>query len=226
MGLIIDNSGNMREQRVNVKAAALALVRESNKDDEVFIVNFNDEAFLDLPPGRSFTSDISEMEEALSRIDSRGRAAMRDAVQMSISHLRAKASKSKKVLVVVTDGDDNSSNITPEELVKVAQQSEVVIYAVGLLNSEGNPEAERARKDLNLLAESTGGESFSPKGTSEVDRVAHQVAHDIRNQYTIAYTPSNRVWDGSFRTISVVVKGPHSPVAKTFQGYYATWNGR
>src|ERR1019366_4178631 len=107
MGLIVDNSGSMRDKRAKVEAAALALVKDSNPDDEVFIVNFNDEAFLDNPHGKAFTNDIKEMEEALTRIDSRGGTAMRDAIRMSIDHLKEKAHKDKKVLVVVTDGNDN-----------------------------------------------------------------------------------------------------------------------
>ena len=107
MGLIIDNSGSMRDKRAKVEAAALALVKDSNPEDEVFVVNFNDEAFLDLPHGKDFTNDIEEMEEALTRIDSRGGTAMRDAIRMSIDHLKEKAHKDKKVLVVVTDGNDN-----------------------------------------------------------------------------------------------------------------------
>src|SRR5579884_2209335 len=107
MGLIIDNSGSMRDKREKVEAAALALVKDSNPQDEVFVVNFNDEAYKDLPNGKDFTSDINEMEEALKRIDSRGGTAMRDAIQLSIDHLK-KAHRDKKVLVVVTDGNDNS----------------------------------------------------------------------------------------------------------------------
>jgi VWFA-related protein len=117
VGLIIDNSANMSEQRANLTATALALVRDSSNDDEVFIVNFNDEAFLDLPPGEDFTSDINEMEEALGRIDPRGRAAMRDAIRMSIRHVKEKGNKDKKVLVVVTDGNDNASAVSIEDLV-------------------------------------------------------------------------------------------------------------
>ena len=136
MGLIIDNSGSMRDKRAKVEAAALALVQDSNPDDEVFIVNFNDEAFLDNPRGKDFTSSIEEMKEALTRIDSRGGTAMRDAIRMSIDHLKEKAHRDKKVLVVVTDGNDNSSVISLEDLVRAAQQSEVLIYSVGLLSDE------------------------------------------------------------------------------------------
>jgi VWFA-related protein len=222
MGLIVDNSGSMRDKRAKVEAAALALVKDSNPQDEVFVVNFNDEAFLDLPHGRDFTSDIKEMEEALTRIDSRGGTAMRDAIRMSIDHEKEKAHRDKKVLVVVTDGNDNSSLISLENLVKASQQSGILIYGIGLLSEEERREAKRAERALAALAEATGGEVFFPKDVGEVDRIAHQVARDIRNQYTILYTPSNPTMDGTFRQIKVTVKAPGNPTVRTRSGYYAT----
>src|SRR5690242_17781155 len=222
MGLIVDNSGSMRDKRAKVEAAALTLVKDSNPEDEVFVVNFNDEAFNDLPHGKDFTNNIKEMEEALTRIDSRGGTAMRDAIRMSIDHLKEKAHKDKKVLVVVTDGNDNSSLVTLENLVKASQQSGVLIYSVGLLSEEERREAKRAERALEALAEATGGETFFPKEVSEVERIAHQVARDIRNQYSIVYAPSNQSMDGSFRQIKVTAKGPGGPTVRTRSGYYAT----
>ncbi|MGD1069176.1 MAG: VWA domain-containing protein [Bryobacteraceae bacterium] len=218
MGLVIDNSGSMRDKRQGVESAALALVRDSNPQDEAFIVNFNDEPYLDA----DFTSDIKVMEQGLTRIDSRGGTAMRDAIRVSIDHLKEKAKRDKKVILVITDGNDNASVISLEALVHQAQQDDVLIYAIGLLSEEEKREAEKAKRALKLLVDSTGGQVFYPKDVSEVDRIAHQVAHDIRNQYTITYTPSNTALDGSFRQIKVLVKAPGNPVARTRTGYYAT----
>jgi Ca-activated chloride channel family protein len=222
LGLIIDNSGSMRDKRTKVEAAALALVKDSNPDDEVFIVNFSDEAFLDNPHGKAFTNDIKEMEEALTRIDSRGGTAMRDAVRMSIDHLKEKAYKDKKVLVAVTDGNDNASVVSQENLVKASQQSEVLIYAIGILGEEERREAQRAQRALKALGTATGGEAFFPKDAGEVDKIAHQVARDIRSQYTIEYTPTNTAMDGTFRQIKVTAKAPGNPTVRTRSGYYAT----
>jgi len=222
MGLIVDNSGSMRDKRAKVETAALGLVKASNPDDEVFVVNFNDEAFLDLPHGKDFTNDTKEMEEALTRIDSRGGTAMRDAIRMSIDHVKEKGHKDKRVLVVVTDGNDNSSVISLENLVKAAQQSEVLIYSVGLLSEEERREAKRAEHALNDLAIATGGEAFFPKEVSDVDRIAKQVARDIRSQYTIGYSPTNQAMDGSFRQIKITVNAQGKPTVRTRSGYYAT----
>ena len=222
LGLIVDNSGSMRTKRAGVEAASLALVKDSNPDDEVFVVNFNDEPYLDLPNRKDFTSDIREMEEALTRIDSSGGTAMRDAIRMSIDHLREKAHRDKKVLVVVTDGVDNESFITQEALVKVAQQSGVLIYAVGLLSDEDRHDASKSKHELEALAEATGGETYFPKEVAEVDQIAHLVAHDIRNQYTIQYTPSNTAMDGTFRQIKMAVNAPGHLTVRTRNGYYAT----
>ena len=214
MGLIIDNSASMWDKRAKVKAAALTLVNDSNPQDEVFVVNFNHRVYFDLPHGRDFTNDIREMEAALARIDSNGLTAMRDAIRKSITHLEEKAHKDKRVLVVVTDGNDNT--------VKAAQQSGVLIYSVGLLTEEDPWKARTAKRELTALAKATGGESYFPTRVSSVERIAHKVASDIRNQYSIVYTPSNQLMDGTFREIKVTVNGPRNLIVRTRSGYYAT----
>jgi Ca-activated chloride channel family protein len=221
LGLVIDNSGSMRNKLGKVSAAALALVKDSNRDDEVFIVNFNDTAYLDNPQDKDFTHDIAELQTALSRIDARGGTAMRDAIEMSIQHLK-KAHRDKKVLVVITDGNDNSSLLTLQHIMKSAHQSDVLIYGVGLLTEEEHREAAHARRALNDLAEATGGKTFFPKDVEEVDAIAHLVAHDIRSQYIIEYSPSKSTMDGSFRAIRITAKAAGNPTVRTRSGYYAT----
>lgn len=218
LGLIIDNSGSMADKRREVEAAALTLVKNSNPQDEVFIVNFNDEAYLDV----DFTSDIKKLEEGLTRIDSRGGTAMRDAISMSIDHLLEKGKRDKKVLLVVTDGNDNTSSTTLEKLIQKAQQSEVLIYAVGLLDKEQRRERKRAERALNALASASGGLAYYPKDPEEVEPICVRVAHELRNQYVIAYSPQNQELDGTYRRIKVEVKGRGNPTVRTRSGYYAT----
>ena len=217
MGIIIDNSGSMRDKRAKVAAASMDLVKASNPQDEVFIVNFNDDAYLDQP----FTSDTKKLESALEKIDSRGGTAMRDAISMSIDYLKDNGRKDKKVLLVVTDGNDNTSTETLEQLVRKARQSEVLIYCIGLLNEEEPREAKKAKRALKDLADASGGLDFYPKDLAEVDRITPQVAHEIRNQYILGYNPTNQALDGSFRQIKVVVNGFGHPTVRTRNGYYA-----
>lgn len=220
LGLIIDNSGSMRDKRQKVEAASMTLIKASNPQDEMFVVNYNDEAFLDTK--KDFTNDAKELQDALTKIDSRGGTAMRDALRMSIDHVKEKGKKDKKALLIVSDGNDNASIVTLENLVKAAQQSEVIVYAVGILNEEDKREAKRARRALDALAEATGGQSYYPKELSEVEEIARQVAHDIRNQYTIAYSPGKQELDGTYRQIKVTVNAPNRPQVRTRSGYYAT----
>jgi len=218
LGIIIDDSGSMMSKRSRVEAAALAMVRASNPQDEVFIVNFNDEAFLDVP----FTNDIKKMEQGLTRIDSRGGTAMRDAIGMSLDYIKKDGKRDKKVLLVITDGNDNASGTSLEKIVARSNQSDVLVYAIGLFTEEEKREASKARRALNELTTATGGLAFYPKEVAEVQALAVEVAHDIRNQYTIAYTPTIQALDGSYRQIRVVVDAPGKPVVRTRTGYYAT----
>lgn len=221
LGLVVDNSGSMRDKRKQVEAAAISLVKSSNRDDEVFVVNFNDDLYLDV----TMTNDIKKMEEGISQIDSRGGTAMRDALSASIDYLREKGKKDKKVLLVITDGNDNASAITLEKLVQRAQQAEVLVYAIGILNDEEKREAKRAERALEALTRATGGQAYFPASVNEVTDTANTVAHDIRNQYVIAYSPTNEAMDGTFRRIEVKAKGRGLSV-RTRTGYYATDRGK
>lgn len=218
LGIIIDDSGSMQSKRAGVEAAALAMVRASNPEDEVFVVNFNDDAYLDVP----FTSDIHKMEQGLARIDSRGGTAMRDAINMSLDYMKAQAKRDKKVIVVITDGNDNASLVSLEKVVNRANQSGTLIYAIGLFSEDDRHEATKAKRALRELTGASGGVAYYPKELNEVSGLALEVARDIRNQYTIAYSPSLQDLDGSYRQIKVVCSAPGKPTVRTRSGYYAT----
>jgi Ca-activated chloride channel homolog len=221
MGLVIDNSGSMRDKRPRVNEAALTLVESSNPQDEAFVVNFNDDFYLDLD--KDFTNSIPELKEALERIDSRGSTALFDAVIGSLDHLK-KAAKDKRVLLVVTDGEDNSSHNSLEKTLREIQKTDTVIYTIGLLGDEKRKDKNHAMKALKQIAEASGGLAFFPESVDDVHTICEQVAHDIRNQYTLAYYPSNTRKDGTFRAVSVQVippRGRGKLVARTRNGYYA-----
>jgi VWFA-related protein len=216
--IVIDDSGSMRDKRAKVAAAALNLVKASNQNDEVCIVNFNDDAYLDQP----FTNSIPKLEQALEKIESRGGTAMRDAVSMSIDYLKKDGKKDKKVVLIITDGDDTASTETLEKLVAKCQRSEVLVYSIGILTEEEARRAKAAKRNLTLLARESGGMAFFPKDLVEVESLAIQIANEIRNQYIITYVPSNQQLDGSYRTIRVVASGKGNPVVRTRSGYYAS----
>jgi Ca-activated chloride channel family protein len=221
MGLVIDNSGSMRDKRPRVNEAALTLVQASNPHDESFVVNFNDDFYLDLD--KDFTSSIPELKEALERIDARGSTALYDAIIGSLDHLK-KGAKEKKVLLVVTDGEDNTSRNSLEKTVREIQKTDTVIYTIGLLGQESKKSAKTAKRALTEIALASGGVAYFPENVEDVHSICEQVAHDIRHQYTLAYYPSNAAKDGTFRTVHVDVippRGHGKLIARTRNGYYA-----
>jgi Ca-activated chloride channel family protein len=216
MGIVIDNSGSMREKRDKVNRAALNLVRSSNPQDQVFVVNFNDEYYLD----QEFTSDINKLRQALEKVEARGGTALYDAIVASAVYMKDHAKLQKKVLFVVTDGEDNASRESLEEAVRRLQEENgPTVYAIGLLGEE---KARRARRALETIALRTGGISFFPRTLDEVDAISSSVAHDIRNQYTIGYKPTTPKTAGGYRAIRVEAKakGFGKLVVRTRSGYY------
>lgn len=222
MGLVIDNSGSMFSKRAKVNAAALTFVKTSNPEDEAFVVNFNDDYYLDTE--HDFTSNIAEMKEALERIDARGSTALYDAIIGSLDHLK-KAHRDKRVLLVITDGMDNASRHTLPETINEVQHSDAVIYTVGLFGKEDKGATERkARKALQDLADATGGLAFFPEAVEDTEAICTEIAHDIRNQYTLAYYPTHFERDGTFRSVQVMVTNPHGGgklTIRTRTGYFA-----
>jgi Ca-activated chloride channel family protein len=223
VGLVVDNSGSMRDKREKVNAAALTFVETSNRQDEVFVVNFNDEFFLDLD--KDFTSDVRELREALERVDSRGGTALYAALVGSMDHLK-KGTRDKKALLIITDGEDNASgHITLETAVEQARKTGTLMYAVGLLGQDDKKEARHAKKALLTLTEETGGAAYFPDSVEEVQAICREIARDVRNQYVLAYYPTNAAKDGSFRSVKIdVVNPPHRSgkiSVRTRLGYYA-----
>lgn len=222
IGIVIDNSGSMREKRAKVNQAALNLVRASNPQDEVFVVNFNDEYYLD----QDFTNDLLKLKEALEKIDAKGGTALYEAVVASADHLKRNAKLEKKVILVVTDGEDNASRESLEQAVKQLQQENgPAVYAIGILGDEEHP--KRAKRALEIITQRTGGAAFFPKNLDEVDAISRTIAHDIRNQYTIGYKPTNPKTSGGFRQIRVdaKAKGHNKLIVRTKSGYYAAGQG-
>src|SRR6476661_6276011 len=218
LGIVIDNSGSMRTKRAAVTKAVLNLIQASNPQDEVFVVNFNDDPYLD----QDFTNKIDVLREALDRVDSRGGTALYDAVIASADHLAKGAKKEKKVLLVVTDGVDNESRESLEQAIqKVQDDNGPTIYTIGILGDE--PGIKRAKRALQSLSDQTGGVAFFPKDLVEVDEISQEVARDIRNQYSITYKPTNPRSNGGYRKVKVEARAPgyKDLQVRTRDGYFA-----
>jgi Ca-activated chloride channel homolog len=216
LGLVIDNSASMLNKKDRVVSASLAMVKASNPDDEVFIINFNEEPQLT----EDFTNDLGLLENRLRSLKTQGETAMRDAVLLGIQHLRVKAKRDKRVLVVITDGEDNSSIATQARVIEAAHQNNTIVYAIGLLGEEQPESAQRAGKQLEALTQATGGRSWFVSDVNAIAAITPEIAHEIRNQYIIGYTPTDLNKDGKFRTIRVEVNVPGATV-RTRSGYYA-----
>jgi VWFA-related protein len=217
LGIALDHSRSMRRSRAQVQSAALVLARASNPRDEVFVLNFAEKPTIDV----SFTSDVHLLEAGIGGVECIGGTALRDAIVAGEEYLSEHAARERKVLVVVSDGCENASDASGDEVRELARRSQVVLHAVGLLNEEDPGKADRGRKELDELCAETGGLAYFPRSVEDVGAIALDLAHQIRSQYTIGYSPSNQSLDGSYRKIRVVVKGPGRLSVRTRAGYRA-----
>jgi VWFA-related protein len=216
IGIVVDNSGSMRDKREQVSEAVLNLIRASNPQDEVFVVNFNQTPYLD----QDFTSDVKLLQAALHQVSTRGSTALYDAVVASAVHLQNNPRLSKKVLLVITDGQDNMSQETLQEAIRKLQPNKgETVYAIGLTDQGLTRSGREALQDL---ASSTGGVAFFPQSLDEVNSITRSVAHDIRSQYTLAFKPGNPSAQKGYQAIRVDAKGPNKSrlTVRTRTGYY------
>jgi VWFA-related protein len=221
IALVVDNSGSMSRKRPSVNKSALDLIQASNPQDEAFVVNFSDEAFID----QEFTSDVNKLRDGLGHIESRGGTALYDAVVASADKLVADAKRPKQVLILITDGEDNASTLNLEQTIRRVQQlSGPVIYSIGLLFGDEMSRAEvrHARRALEMLSTETGGIAFFPKSIEQIDQIAAEVARDIRSQYTIGYHSTKPTTEPGFRRVLVTAqgKGQGKLIVRTRTGYF------
>jgi VWFA-related protein len=201
---VVDNSGSVRPKKPEIVTAALTFVAESNPNDEVFIVNFNDRVIMGLPDGVPFTGDRSLLREALLMNPAQGRTALYDALKTALNHIE-EGRLDKKTIVLIADGGDNASEIDRDEIISAAERSLATIYTVGIFNPQDKDKNPGFLKELARL---TGGEFYEPENINHLVGVCQKIAHDIRNRYTLGYTPKNLTYDGKMRKIKVVAKGP------------------
>lgn len=220
MGILIDNSGSMLDKRTEVNSAAMRLLEESNPRDAAFVVNFNEHAYLD----QGFTVDRVALHRGLSHFDSRGTTALYDAVAASADELAHHAKQPKQVLLIITDGADNASRLGLQDAIRRVQNlGGPVIYTIGLLYDADPKEYQKAHDDLEALSEETGGIAYFPRSINDVDRIASDVARDIRNQYIVGYHSTKPARLGGYRSVHVeaVAPGYKHLTVRTRRGYYA-----
>jgi VWFA-related protein len=167
------------------------------------------------------TSDPRALEAGIRRVDSIGGTAIRDGVEMGEGYLRDHARQDRRVLLIITDGIDNASMATVNQIRAQAERTETVIDAIGLFHEQDTARAGAGRRELNELTERTGGIAYFPTSVEQIESVAVDLAHQIRSQYTIAYSPLNQKLDGSYRTIRLTVSGPETYKVQTRPGYRA-----
>jgi Ca-activated chloride channel family protein len=220
IAMVVDNSGSMSRKRPSVNKSALDLIEASNPQDEAFVVNFSDEAFID----QEFTSDVNKLRDGLGHIESRGGTALYDAVVASADKLAEDAKRPKQVLILITDGEDNASTLNLEQTIRRVQQlSGPVIYSIGLLFGDemSHGEVRHAQRALEMLSTETGGIAFFPRSIEQIDQIAAEVARDIRNQYTIGYRSTKPTTEPGFRRVQVKAeaKGMSKLTVRTRTGY-------
>ena len=214
IGLIVDNSGSMRIKRAAVASAALDLVKASNPQDETFLINFSDQAYLD----QDFTSDPDKLQNGFAHLSLSGGTALYDTVVTAADKMERTAHLPRKVLIVITDGDDNASKLTLDNAIhRVQDMQGPIIYCIGLLF---DGKSRSSKRDLQALSSETGGIAFYPGSLKDIDSVAAEVARDIRNQYTIAYR-SPRTSVSGYHAVKVEAHAPgHSKLTvRTRTGY-------
>jgi len=203
VGLVVDHSGSMRPKLGDVVAAARTFVRSSNREDRMFVVNFNELVTMGLPGAEAFTNRPDELESAILKTPATGETALYDAAVAALERLRSSVQE-EKVLIVISDGGDNASAHSLSQVLKMAGQSNAVVYAVGIFDPD---DADRNPDVLGRLARATGGEAFFPSQLNEVVAICERIARDIRNRYTIGYAPAGAPKPGVYRAIRVVAAG-------------------
>lgn len=219
LGLVLDNSGSMKARRDAVNAAALALVQASNQQDEVFVLNFADQPYLD----QDFTNDLGKLRAGLEKGKTAGGGtALFDTLLRATDHLAHDGRQTKQAVVVVTDGRDNASMASLEHTIRRVQQTNgPVVYAIGLLYDASGADSKPARRALESLAEETGGLAFFPRSLDEVGSIAQEVARDLRNQYRITFHPPAGQTDGAYHAVTVeaALAGKGKLRVRTRKGY-------
>jgi VWFA-related protein len=222
VGIILDNSGSMLDKRREVARAAIAFADAAGPGDELFVVNFNENVYFGLPLPILFTNDVRQLRAALLTAPP-GLTALYDGVAAGLAHLES-AARARQALVVLSDGGDNASQRSLEDLLQIVHGSSATIFTIGLYdetNRDRNPGV------LRRLSRESGGRAYFPDSLDDLEDVWIDIAGGIRSQYTIGYHSTNRSRDGAFRrvTIAAIRSGKPGLRVTTRDGYVAPDDG-
>jgi len=217
VGLVVDNSSSMLTRRAMVMAGVMAFAESSKPEDQAFSIVFNEHVSRGLPPTVSFTSNPTLLQASIAAMPPGGKTAVHDAVIAGLDQLDT-ADRQKHVLVVLSDGDDNASHQREDDMLRRAERSNALIYAVSTARLDSNVGNERL---LRKLAHSTGGELYTPRTERDVVAAFAEIAEKIRRGYTLGYSPTNSAHDGTYRKLIVraLVPGMRPPVVHVRDGY-------
>ncbi len=220
LGVIFDVSGSMSNKIDKSRDAVVEFFRTANPQDEFFVITFSEkpEVLAD------FTQSVEDIQSRLVLAEPKGRTALLDAIYLGMTRMR-KAKYEKKALLIISDGGDNHSRYTENEIKSMVKEADVQIYGIGLYDRDfKTPEEREGPALLSEITEVTGGRTFAIGSTNELADVATKIGIELRNQYILGYRPSNGSHDGKWRKIKVRLNPPKGlpPLhvyAKT--GYYA-----
>lgn len=220
VGLVVDHSGSMESKLSEVNAAAAAFAKSSNAQDQLFVVNFNDAVTFTLPPRLPFTSDVPTLQTAMGEAGARGNTALYDAIIDSLDHLKL-SNQQRQALIVVTDGGDNASEHSFQQMLARAMKSKAQIYCIAIYDS-GDRDARPT--ELKKLAKTTGGEAYFPRSIGEVSEISQAIADRLRKQYTLGIIPGDGTAANRWRSIRVLATSPgsHKWKVATRSGYAFT----
>ncbi len=218
VGLIVDHSRSMGSKLPEVADAVSAFARSSNPQDEMFVVDFNDDVSVELLDGKAFTHDPKELAKAVYSVRARGRTALYDAVAEGLIHVKLGHCE-RKALIIVSDGGDNASQQKLSQVLALAQQSQVLIYSIGLIGDSGEVDPAVLRR----LSKGTGGVAYFPDKNNTVANISAQIARELREQYTLGFTPEKANDAHAFRKIEVKVVAPGRGKlrVRTRSGYFS-----
>jgi len=220
LGVIFDMSGSMNDKIMKAREAVIEFFKTANPQDEFFMITFNDRPEL----RADFTKSVEDIQGKLVYTVPQGSTAMLDAIYMGISKMKD-ARNSKKALLIISDGGDNHSRYTENEIKAMVKEADVQIYSIGIFSlSPAQPEEVAGPALLNEISSVTGGRLFTINNPNELADVATKIGIELRNQYVLGYRPNKPARDGKWRKIKVKLNPPKGlpPLhvyAKT--GYYA-----